>query len=464
MDSRIRQVGGRLGDMAPEEVVCAFAGEPAPGNDLARRLVGETLAALDQAPRGTLMIADLAYGAKDWPELPVTLPATPWEAVTLVDALAALVRSLTAGQLREAAAGLGLRRGELLTALLDALPDGPTSAMQELGLLAALADSAPQTWTTDQQQAVRKAVLVRLAALGDAFVRVTEHQPAPLPWLAQHGILTGCHRVAASPNILEAVLRREPDRSDVRDALDGVIWGEAGARGREHWRWKVGWRLPDGRFASHEGAVEATRAAAVFAAEQTVAELLRRAPAVRQRFTGRLLVPRGRRPQSAAEVEVVTLRALLLAVFNEDRDLHRQAATEGHLWPSLPHTGPDHQIVSTTAALFEHLGLPYPCVGEEANTAEPGTEAFDAFLQEHAVVLTPPARAYLAGLGAAGPGHRQLRERHASGLSAAVRPGTPEEDQLLVADLGPLPEGMVWSDLLDPPALERFLDEQLQER
>ncbi|MGA5819875.1 hypothetical protein ACPC54_18685 [Kitasatospora sp. NPDC094028] len=470
VDSRIEQASSGLGDKTLAEAICAFTGEPVPGSDLAHRLVGETFAVLDRAPRGTLMIGDLAYGAEDWPELPLTQPATPGEAVTLVDALAALVRPLTAGQLREAAVGLRLRRGELLAPLLEALRDDDAepefesegAATQALDLLTALADSVPQDWGTHQRQAVRKAVLVRLAALGDGFVRITEYQPAPLPWLAQHGGLTGCHRVAGSSNILEAVLRREPARGDLREYLAGALWGEPATRTRELWRWKVGWRLPDGRFVGQEGAVEATRAAAVFAAEQTVAELLLQAPAVRQRFTGRLLVPRGRRPQSTAGVEVVTLLALLRAVLSEDSDLHRQAATEDHLWPSVPHTSPDHRIVSTTAALFDHLSLPYPCAGEEANTAEPGTDVFDAFLHEHAVVLTPPARAYLAGLGAAG--QQPLRERHASGLSAAVRPGTTEEAQLLVADLGALPQGMVWSDLLEPLALERFLDEQLQER
>lgn len=237
------------------------------------------------------------------------------------------------------------------------------------------------------------------------------------------------------------------------------MWGPPAPVPAHYWRWEVGWRLPSGRFIDQEGTTESTVAAAVFGAEQTLASLLRHAPAVRQRFTGRLLVPRTAAPRPGTDpaLDVVSLRSLLLAVFNEDRSASGGPEPDGDRWPPVPHTGSDGQLGSLTAALFDHISLPFPDEGESANNAVPGSPAFTRFLAQHAVVLTPPALTYLADLSGT-HGLAAVRDRHAAGLRAVLDGGADYADRL-TADLGPLPTGMAWTDLSDPTTLERFLDE-----
>ena len=76
-----------------------------------------------------------------------------------------------------------------------------------------------------------------------------------------------------------------------------------------------------------------SHAAAVFAAEQTVVEHLARAPRIRQRFTGRLLVPRAPGPLTpdGPGVKVIGWSDLLSAVSDEDSELPMTA--EEPPWP-----------------------------------------------------------------------------------------------------------------------------------
>ncbi|WDN56126.1 hypothetical protein [Streptomyces clavuligerus] len=464
MSSRIERAA-RMRGCAPQELpgaVSAFLDEVPPRNALAQSLARQVFALLDGAPLGTFMIGDLERTAGSWPELPRTFPVMPWQAVTLVDSLAALLRDLDPSGLRDAAEGFALRRGELAIPLRDAHGTQEDSGDEAGGwfareerLLDTLAVTGPRAWSPPQTLAVRAALLGRLAGLGDGLLRLSEHEPRPLEWTVTNRTRTAYTPVPGSPNTLQARLARERARARPPGRWDEVMWGTAAVPVRDHWRWEVGWPLPGGAFVTQEGTAEATCEAAVFAAEQTVAALLRRAPGVRQRFTGRLLVPRTRGCAGGSQVRVVSLRALLLAVFNEDRSTSGEQA----LWPPVPHTTPDHGLGSFAAALFDHIGVPCPSPGERANTAPPGTEAFTGFLAEHAVVLTPPARAYLTA-ASAGEGDRPLRERHASGLDAVLHPSGAEEADRLTADMGPLPAGVfAWTDLLDPAVLERFLDD-----
>ncbi|KNE81403.1 hypothetical protein AB0B04_18760 [Streptomyces xinghaiensis] len=121
----------------------------------------------------------------------------------------------------------------------------------------------------------------------------------------------------------------------------------------------------------------------------------------------------------------------------------------------MPHQD-ENKECSLVAILLDDCSLPCPELGDPANTADPADAAFEDFLRSHAVVLTPPARAYLAGLSSAGPDELPLRLRHEAAMRTVFAAGGEAAD-LLAADTGPLPDGMAWIDLLDVAALEEFL-------
>jgi hypothetical protein len=454
--------------------VCAFRGYPPPGPGLAAQLVGGAFTALDQVPLDVrLYVHDLQGTAEDWPALPITLPPTPWQAATLVDDLAALVTALSAAELREAAEGLALTRGEVALAYdqpvlardwaddNEPLPDSeapPRSRLIRKAELLQMFDHVdPPDWTPEQTDAVRKALLIRLASLGDALLRVSALPPAPLDWQTGGERLTARVPVPGAPQPLEAQVAAEPVEPHPFTTWDEPVWGSTKtAASRERWRWSVGWRSANGAFHTDAGSTEASQAAARFGAEQTLAEYAAQAPTVRQRSRYRLLVPR--QPDTLAmsdpAVLVLGLRPLLEAVCDEYRTEanHPESATG---WRVLPHQD-EKKESSLVAILLDDCYLPCPELGDPANDADPTSAAFEDFLRSHAVVLTPPARAYLAGLSHAGPGELPLRQRHEAAMRTVFAAGGEEAD-LLSADMGPLPDGMAWIDLLDVTALEEFV-------
>ncbi|MDX3694892.1 hypothetical protein PV726_32065 [Streptomyces europaeiscabiei] len=453
--------------------VCAFRGYPPPGPGLAAQLVGGAFTALDQVPLDVrLYVHDLQGTAEDWPALPITLPPTPWQAATLVDDLASLVTALSAAELREAAEGLALTRGEVALAYdkpvltrgsaddNEPLPDAAAPPRgrraREAELLRMFDHVHPHEWTPEQTDAVRKALLIRLAGLGDALLRVSALPPAPLDWQVGGERLTARVPVSGAPQPLEAQVAAEPVEPHPFITWDEPVWGSTKtAASRECWRWSVGWRSANGAFHTDAGSTETSQAAARFGAEQTLAEYAAQAPTVRQRLRYRLLVPR--QPDALAmsdpAVLVLGLRRLLEAVCDEYRSEanHPESATG---WRVLPHQD-ENKECSLVAILLDDCYLPCPGLGDPANDADPASASFEDFLRSHAVVLTPPARAYLAGLSHAGLDELPLRRRHEAAMRAVFAVGGEEAD-LLAADTGPLPDGMAWIDLLDVAALEEF--------
>ena len=421
--------------------------------------------ALDSAPQGILMVHDLFHTAGHWPEVPSTLPPTPDEAVALVRALAALLNPLAPGELRDAAAGFALRRVSLYLALraeesrrFRALPRiglrpvlgrgddpvGPVTLEDEHARVNVLRDTPPRDWADEQTAAVRKTLLEYLAELGDALVRVSEHAPAPLPWNhdddRQHAAAVP---VPGSPEHLEARLQPEPARESPLPGADDPLWPGGPARlALTPWRWEVGWCAPGGHFIAQASAAEKTHAAAVFAAEQTVAEHLAAAPDIRQRWTGRLLVPRPRgHLLSAADpaARVITWPDLLYGVSCEDFDLPSTAG----------------QFLNPVLAT---LHVPTPGPGEPAAGSRPGEPAFDTFLASQDIVLALPVRAYLAAVTRAALDGHPVRDHHAAGLRRVLHESAAQPHGRLTADLGPLPADMNWTNLYEPEGLTRFLD------
>lgn len=446
------------------DAVCAFAGEPTPTGPLARRLLADAFAVLDSAPQGILMVHDLFHTAGDWPDVPRTLPPTPHEAVSLVRALADLLTPLAPDELRDAATGFALRRVSLYLALRaeesrrfhalpriglrpllgrDDDPVGSISREDEQARANALRDTPPQDWTDEQTTTVRKTLLEHLAEIGDGLLRVTEHAPAPLQWNHdddhQHIAVVP---VPGSPERLEARLAPEPVQGPVIPGFDAPLWpGGPPAPPYAPWRWEVGWCAPGGKFITEAGTAEKIYAAAVFAAEQTVVEYLEAAPDVRQRWTGRLLVPRPRGLVSAADpaARVSTWPDLLYAVSDEDFDL---PSTAGEF----------------LASVLESLHVPSPGPGEPGAGSRPGEAEFGAFLATQAIVLALPVRTYLDAVSRAALDGHLVRDHHAVGLRHVLHESAAHPHGQLTADLGPLPDGMAWTDLYEPEGLERLLE------
>ncbi|MFF8618269.1 hypothetical protein [Streptomyces sp. NPDC015350] len=454
--------------------VSAFRGYPAPCEGLASHLVARTFTALDQVPLDVrLYVHDLQDTAEKWPALPVTLPPTPWQAATLVDDLAALVRYLSTAELRDAAEGLALTRGDIALAhdkpVLargwakddEPLPDAAAlprdRRAREAALLQLFDHVDPHEWTAEQTGAVRKALLVRLAGLGDALLRVSARPPARLDWQGDGEGLTTLVPVPGAPQPLEARVAAEFVEPHLFISWNDPMWGSPEpAAPRKCWRWTVGWRSADGVFHSDATSVEASKAAARFGAEQTLTAYAAQASTVRQRLRHRLLVPRqpGTLSMGDPAVLVLGLRPLLEAVCDEYRtEASRPQAATG--WRVVPHQD-ENKECSLVAILLDDCSLPHPELGDAANTAEAADAVFEDFLRSHAVVLTPPARAYLAGLSQAGPGKLPLPRRHEAAMRTVFAIGGEAAD-LLTADTGPLPDHMAWIDLLDVAALEEFL-------
>jgi hypothetical protein len=207
------------------------------------------------------------------------------------------------------------------------------------------------------------------------------------------------------------------------------------------------------------GSTEASLSATVFGAEQTLKVFAEQAMTLRQRCTARLLVPRLPEQLDLNDpvVRVVSLREVLEAVLStHTEDLRSDSPDEP--WPLTPHIAADGST-SLTQSVLEACALPYPGPIDQANDAPPDSPEFERFLRSQAVVLTPPAKAYVAGLAQVPPRGATVRESHEVALSATLSGRTEEELQLLVADIGPLPSGMTWLDLLDPDALDEFLAE-----
>lgn len=475
-----------VGDLP--DAVRAFTGRPALATPAARRVAGGALAVVDAAPRRTLMIHDLVHAAEAWPQLPRTLPAFPWQAATLVDELFALLTDLTPGVLEQAARGLTVLRCELepgrepepddegdkgkkwrLFDAVSGIDENPFTARRRARTAEAheVTATSPDAWSRRQRRTVEKAVLLHLAALGDAVIRVSEYDPAPLAWTeSDAGALAAHHPVPGSLVCLEARLSLQPPDSVelalLRDEWRPA-WPNTAQGARRTWHWEVGWSLSFGKFLTWADSAEASRAAAVFAAEQTVAGMCAAPQQVRHDLTGRLLLPRQMLSPADPLLRIVTLRDLMEAMLclrPAGRPGDEQAADtdSAECWTDVPHSRADGSPASLAVALFDEVGLPYPMPGEDANTRPARDPRFADFLREHAVLLTPSAAGYLAGSDTAGTGERSLRARHEAGLRAVLNVADDEQANLLVADLGPLPDAMAWLDLLDLDALAAFLD------
>jgi hypothetical protein len=440
--------------VGPDQVIdgaCRFAGRDQPVSHVGRFLLERFVPRLNEVPLGILATPnDLADAAEDaLLGKGVQIPALPEPIVEVAAFIDVLLSRQSPCDLRAAAVSLGLDRG---TALRAAVLTRAGKTLEGLDHhVSALEAGDCRDWPAEQTQVLRVALGLYLADVGDAVLRASEWQPAPLSWRsAPGGGLIAVKPIPAAPQPLEAHIAYEPS---MHPAMAGrELFGTGRVRPERIPEWQVGWRNGDGRFESYSTSREASLPAAQFAAAVIIQSLADKADQARMRFTGALLVPRpadGRNTDSRA----IDLEEILVAVLNQYRSELRYPQPG---WPMRPHRTADADLGSIVAALFDQIGTPWPGLRDDACNVPADSDEFSRFLSAHALALTPLARCYLAGMGDAGPGERTLADRHRAGMRAVLRSQALGSAQL---DLElPTPGAGGYARLADIRTLEAYFD------
>lgn len=418
------------------EGVCDFAGVPRVRGDLGSELVRRTLMRLEQIPQGVIRtVCDLSDAAESINVGDNHIPPIPDPVVDAVAYIDVLVSRLSARELHCTAIELGITRSSAIVACFTAAPwrhvakpDIPTAAIECGGALDTppprnravrivdhLATTEPEQWDLSEVMVLRLTLRQHLADIGDALLRVSEWSAPTLNWQPQQNMLVAVQPVPGAPNPLEARIISKKRRPDQPDSNPELFDPQAGQPVTTQF-WEVGWRDDSGQFVAYGERHECTLAAARFAAQVTIAQMANRADTLRMRFTGELFVPRTNARNTDAEV--INLRDVLVATMSQHRSEVGEQPTG---WRMRPHRTPDEDLGSVVAAIFDHLGLPSPHLGDPACDAQVDSPIFTAFLARHAFTLSVLARRYLAGMADAGPGERSLGDRHAAGFRAVLQ-------------------------------------------
>jgi hypothetical protein len=389
---------------------------------------------------------DVLRTATDVADAAIQRPGTVWEplppipnaitdAVSRVDQLLA---GLAPASLRTAAADLGLDRATARVGTLHTIAeqdrrlpiDGTAGPLarddREDSVLTALSGQPSETWDATQLAALRTALRLHLARIGDVFMCASEWQPPRLAWQQHTGAGWSATRtVPGAPHPLEGHLT--PTRHHRDHDTHQPLFVDSAVPHYLGYEWSVGWRDNSNRLLRYGTGHQPTAAAARFSVEVVIAALAAEPHTLRAQSTGQLLVPRSAGTRSL-DALVIDLAEILLATMNQHR--HERDHAEPTTWAMAPHRTSDTDLGSVVAVLFDHLGLPYPERDDPACGALPGAAEFDTFLATQAVALTPWARYYLIGMGRAGDGQRPLSERHAAGLSAILEQAGSATDRV----------------------------------
>jgi hypothetical protein len=335
-------------------------------------------------------------------------------------------------------------------ALVRARRSGDVEAVAEHELQALAADP-PHQWGPAARSILTCAVVGRVAALCAVYADVAGQPAAPgLVWRQEE---PGCWRAtehlpgAAAPVTVE-VRPRTPD------ALVGILPLSVSGP----FAWTVTADLPGTGGVRFEAGQASGLAYAQWHAGQQI-QALRSAPGGARR-EGRLLIPVPAGPAAdtaAVPVWTVGLDEVLGAVAAYwGKELLAAAGTGGGPgWVSLPHHRGGGDQDSAAAAVLGIIEAPCPAAGEPANDDPVDGPLFEDFLRSHAVVITPTARAYLAGLADAGPGPVAFSRRHTAAMRAllALLDTSPAAAALATGEIGPPPAAGGYRALLDPACL-----------
>ncbi|MFY1673910.1 hypothetical protein ACN27G_28815 [Plantactinospora sp. WMMB334] len=408
--------------MGPDQVMdaaCRFVGGFPPSGMSGRALLQRLLERVDQVPVGALTTAaDLSDAAEVTPRRRArTIPPLPESIVDAVAFIDVMLARLGPHDLRIVAGELAIDRATALRAALLRWSRRQSGDQTHEHRLDVLESCVWTEWGPDDVAVLRFAMRLHLAGIGDAVLRASEWQPTSLQWLAWgNDGLTAEVPVSGAPRPLEAHINVLDNHLDTEHARAMFA---AKARSRHLYRWRVGWKDGDETFRCHSSDTEASLDAARFGAETTIQMLAEDSTRARMRFTGTLLIPRTEAVRNS-DGRVVDLRRILVATMNQRRCERWSPVPVGVGWSMRPHRTADADLGSVVAALFQHIGVPWPNRSDAACAADVGSREFAAFLGAHAIALTPLARCYLAGMGDAGPALRSLAERHAAGIRAVI--------------------------------------------
>jgi hypothetical protein len=432
------------GDLLSE--LARFFGLRPPTGAIGVELVEATLIKLDEVPpRRVALCDDLTTAIAERPHLGPPIPSRVRIAARFITALlshladtqlvaAAMELGVSSGGVRHAAllAGHEYRRAVDVSRPADephmlvdidspedrAARDAESRAQEDC--VARLRDRSGATWESVDRAVLRRAVAGRLAALGDAYLTVSEAPLMPLTWrrLPDGSRRADCS-IPAAPRPLSALVKESIRYSDdpisvpefyLPDQRQSAITytcyvGVFGDAAEDFDRHDIEGHLP-------------SELAAEFAAARIIERIAADPQRARSHPNSRPLVER----TTLAPGDPTTLTFDLGSAVDGITDLYMPEDPDpaDDWWEPEPHIDNAGHLNSVTALALDSCGFPWPKRTDPACRAAVQSEVFQAYLGSQGVRMTDLARDYLTGTAAAGPGAQTLSARHTAGMNAVL--------------------------------------------
>jgi hypothetical protein len=391
-------------DVAPwalTEMVCTSAGIALPAEGTVARDVVDAVIG---------WVAALPAGATDDPRshpfsnaLAISPGVVTAECRRVFARMQELVTGMERAHLRDVAVGLGIRIEDVEKSQFMRLDERGPRESGSSGEAAALAVTAPESWTPGLLKALRRGVCTRLAGIGDALLDLSEWQPRQLNWTpaADGDGFTAICAVDGAPQPLLLTLTPDP-------------YTPAAGLGRSRqvagYGWEIGWDEPDGAFnrewSGHAPSYETARYQA-----GVLAQFRPETDRLRAWDSRRLFRPRD--PADADAAETRTLGSFLQSTQHYRLD---PVNFDSKSWPARPHRTADSPRNSALANLFWMNWLAWP----DDPDAAPSSPEFAEFLLAQGVRLDPPTLTYLTHLDDPGVEPVPWEDRHTAGMQAVV--------------------------------------------
>ncbi|MGJ6127391.1 hypothetical protein QN239_32955 [Mycolicibacterium sp. Y3] len=426
----------------------AFAGLPPVSGPLGQKLVRHTLDTLQtHVPVGAVLTTCDLFDATTSTGLRVTPPISP-HIIAAHSEISQTLESLSDRELRSAAVEFRMtsdtalhgiettliRRRRNISAAAELedtgypdVDDGPSD--DDYAALTTLASATLNTltgptarWDDTTIEALRCAIAVHLAQIGDAFLHTSEYTALVLDWHQEtDNQWQATHTIPGAPTPLRAIVTTEAASGQWQ------LFGPSGTPALEQVtaRGHVGTGDPTDSFDTFYSTDTAfpSLAAAQFAAASFVTGASHNPHQLRSSTTNRLLIPR-----TELLADEATIAVDLYAVLQTVSAQHEFDPNEILTWATGPHIDPDSDDVGTIIGLvLDNWGCPVPRTIDEGSHAPLNEQPFEDFLISHAIRLTDLARTYLTGQQDAGQEPLLLRTRHDAGMHAILKHATTRQ-------------------------------------